>query len=73
MHAVYIHIDETLGEAGMRTLQGKLEGIDHITDVEINARTPHDLLVEFEEQHISPMAILRELSRNGVHADIMSG
>jgi len=28
--------------------------------------------VEFEEHHISPMAILRELNRHGVHADITS-
>jgi hypothetical protein len=46
--------------------------VNHIVDVEVNARTPHDMLVEFEEHHISPMAILRELSRHGIHADIMS-
>ncbi|MGI9320478.1 MAG: hypothetical protein ACR2O5_03620 [Thiogranum sp.] len=72
MHTIYIHIDENLDEAHMRSLSNDLKGVNHIVDVEINARTPHDMLVEFEEHHISPMAILRELSRHGVHADIMS-
>ena len=72
MHTIYIHIDEDLDEAGLRSLSDELKGVNHIVDVEVNARTPHDMLVEFEEHHISPMAILRELSRHGVHADIMS-
>ena len=72
MHTIYIHIDENLDEDGMRSLSNELMGMDHIVDVEINARTPHDMLVEFEEHHISPMAILRELTKHGVHADIMS-
>ena len=73
MHTIYIHIDENLGEEGMRSLSNDLMGMEHIVDVEINAKTPHDMLVEFEEHHISPMAILRELTKHGVHADIMSG
>ena len=72
MHTIYIHIDENLGEEGMRSLSNDLMGMEHIVDVEINAKTPHDMLVEFEEHHISPMAILRELTKHGVHADIMS-
>jgi hypothetical protein len=47
--------------------------VGHITDVEVHPRTPHDILIEFEEQYISPMAILRELNRHGVHGDIVSG
>jgi len=73
MHTIYLRIDEELDETGMSTLKEGMTGIRHITDVEIHARTPHDMLVEFEEQYISPMAILRELGRRGVHADIMSG
>jgi hypothetical protein len=47
--------------------------VGHITDVEVHPRTPHDMLIEFEEQYISPMEILRELNRHGVHGDIVSG
>ncbi|MFQ5644486.1 MAG: hypothetical protein ACE5FQ_12440 [Thiogranum sp.] len=73
MHTIYIRIDEDLDAKSMSTLQEGMQGVSHITDVEINAKTPHDMLVEFEEEHISPMAILKELGRRGVHADIMSG
>ncbi len=73
MHTVYIHIDENLDHDHLVTLQTDLLKLDHITDVEVNDKTPHDVLVEFEEQHISPMAILEVLSKKGVHADIMSG
>ena len=73
MHTIYLRIDEDLDETGMSTLKEGMRGVSHIIDVEIYVRTPHDMLVEFEEEHISPMAILRELGRRGVHADIMSG
>ena len=73
MHTIYLRIDEELDASGMSTLMEGMRGVAHITDVEIHARTPQDMLVEFEEEHISPMAILKELGRRGVHADIMSG
>lgn len=73
MHTVYIHIDENLDLSELRSLQEELRGVKHITDVEVAEKTPHDVLVEFDETHISPMAILQELSRRGVHADIMTG
>jgi hypothetical protein len=72
MHTVYIHIDEDLGDQEITALQGDLARVRYITDVEVNNKIPHDLLVEFDETHISPMAILRELNRHGLHADIMS-
>ena len=73
MHTIYLRIDEDLDEPGMRALQDDLRSVGHITDVEVHPRTPHDILVEFEEEFISPMTILRELNRHGVHADIVSG
>jgi hypothetical protein len=72
MHTIYIDIDANPDEDSMRALSNDLTGIEHIVDVEINAKTPRDMLVEFEEHHISPNAILRELTKHGVHADVMS-
>jgi len=73
MHTIYLRIEEDLDESGMRTLQDDLRGIGHVTDVEVDACTPHNMLVEFEEEYVSPIAILRQLHRHGVHADVMSG
>jgi len=72
MHTVYIHIDEKLDETAMKALRGDLQKMHHVTDVEIDSKKPHDFLIEFEEGHISPMAILKEFSRHGLHADIVS-
>ena len=72
MHTIYLRIDEELGERGMQALRTELKGMGHVTDVEVHRNTPHDMLVEFEEDCISPMAILRKLNQRGVHADIMS-
>jgi hypothetical protein len=71
MHTICVRIDEDLDEGSMRALRDDMRGVGHITDVEVHARTPHDMLIEFEEEYISPMAILRELGRHGVHADIV--
>lgn len=72
MHTIYLRIDQDIDEARMHWLKEELSGVGHITDVEIHARTPRDMLVEFEEAHISPMAILHKLGGFGVRADIMS-
>lgn len=72
MHTIYLRIEEELDESEMNALQLELSNIGPITDVEVHKRTPRDMLVEFEEADITPMAILRELGRHGVHADIMS-
>ena len=73
MHTLYIHIDEDLGDQEMRSLQRDLQQLHDVSDVEVSDKTPHDILVEFDEAHISPMAILKELSRHGLRADIMCG
>ena len=72
MHTVYIHIDEHLDHDAMRSLQGDLSQLHHVSDVEVSDKTPHDILVEFDEAHITPMAILREPGRHGLHADVVS-
>jgi len=72
MHTLYIHIDEDIDEQQLVSLKDDLQLMDSVGDVEVNARLPHDMLVEYEETGTTPMAILRELHRCGVHCDIMT-
>ncbi len=72
MHTIYIHIDEDLDERQLFSLKDELQTLESVSDVEVNALLPHDMLVEYEETSITPMAILRELHRCGVHCDIMT-
>jgi hypothetical protein len=73
MNTLYIHIDERLRAKDMTQLKKDLLHVPHVTNVEINKKNPHDLLVEFEENHRVPMTILRHLHDRGLHPDIMSG
>lgn len=72
MHTIYIHIDEDLDERELFSLKDELQQMESVGDVEVNAGLPHDMLVEYEETDITPMAILRELHRCGLHCDIMT-
>lgn len=72
MHAVYIHIDEILNAKQLQDVGAALRGMPHVTDVELNTRVPHDVLVEYAPHRGMPMPILRQLSRLGLHADVTS-
>ena len=72
MHTVYIHIDETLTPQQLQDLQQELGSLSHVTDVEVNGRLPHDVLVEYEPTHGMPMPILDHLNELGLHTDVMS-
>lgn len=70
MNTVYIHIDENLDADRLHELKSVMRSLPHVSNVEINAAMPHDMLVEFEEHHNTPMAIISRLSRYGLHSDI---
>ncbi|WJW75976.1 hypothetical protein QVG61_02480 [Thiohalobacter sp. IOR34] len=72
MHTVYIHIDEELDARQLDAIGRKLSRLSHVTDVEVNEKEPHDLLVEYEPHEGLPMGILSQLSSMGLHADVMS-
>ncbi|MDV3239341.1 MAG: hypothetical protein LOY58_10880 [Gammaproteobacteria bacterium] len=72
MHTVYIHINEELDARQLDSIGAELRRLAHVTDVEVNARQPHDVLVEYNPHRGMPMPILRQLSRLGLHADVMS-
>lgn len=72
MHTVYIHIDEELSPEQLQELHEKIGSLSFVTDVEVNSRVPHDLLVEYQPSRGMPMPILNHLNRLGLHADVMS-
>jgi len=70
MHTVHIHIDETLGIAQLQTLEESLMHRPHVASVLFSEKTPHDLLVEYDEKHIHPMDILNNIAYSGLHTDV---
>ena len=73
MHAIQIYIDETLDAAALSDLRQSLLDIPHVENVVFNDKDPHDVLVEYEEQHVMPMDIIENMSNRGLHSDIISG
>jgi hypothetical protein len=72
MNTVYIHINETLDKNSMDQIRDELMHVPFVSNVEMNPNNPHDVLVEFEEHHNTPIAILHKLTSRGLHSDIMS-
>jgi hypothetical protein len=72
MNTVYIHINETLNPGQQDKIGSALRDLPHVTDVELNTRQPHDVLVEYSPHRGMPMHILKRLWSLGLHADVMS-
>jgi len=70
MNTVHIYISEALDNRHVQELRHDLLDTPWVNDVEISAQSPHDMLVEYQQEHITPMAILRKLNRYGVHTDV---
>ncbi len=72
MNAVYIHINEMLNPGQQDKLGEELRRLQYVTDVELNNKQPHDVLVEYHPHRGMPMYILQKLSSLGLHTDVMS-
>ena len=72
MHSIQVYIDEELDSKTLQKLKSMMLGLPHVTNVEINSSTPHDLLVEYEAHHNIPMLVMDKLHHQGLHPDIIS-
>lgn len=70
MNTVTIHIDEALDTRRLEELKAELMREPYVRDVQFNPRTPHDLVVEFEEHHNLAIRVLQRLEQHGLHPDI---
>jgi hypothetical protein len=72
MHFIQVYIDESLDAKSLDELKTAMMNLPHVTNVEINANAPHDLLVEYEEHYNIPMLVMDKLHHKGLHPDIIS-
>lgn len=70
MHFVHIHIDESMSAAQRHSIEEALMNRPHVANVMTNERTPHDLLVEYDQHYIHPMDILSNIAYTGLHTDV---
>lgn len=67
MHTVHIYISEGPDSPDLASLRSELLSDPHVANVQC---TPHELLVEYEERHVSPSHITGMLRRHGLHGDV---
>lgn len=72
MNTVRIYIDENLDTSRLQNLKQLLENIPHVVDVEISAKEPHEVVVDYEEQQNMPVKLIEVLREKGFHPDILS-
>jgi hypothetical protein len=73
MHSVYIYVAERLRVREAQKLKKELMHVPYVTNVELNPRNPHELVVEYVEHAIMPMIIQQRLRKKGLHTDVCSG
>ena len=73
MHAVNLYIDENLNEQNFQKLKTDLMSDSHVVNVAFNMKMPHDLLVEYDEDFVSPLSIVGHVESHGLHVDITGG
>lgn len=70
MNIICIRIDDPLDAAQIKDLKADLAHLPHVSNVEMLATLPHELMVEYEEHHNVPIRLLSRLSRQGLHSDV---
>lgn len=72
MHSIQIYIDEILDSVALIELKTAMMNLPHVTNVELNSHTPHDMLIEYEAHYNVPMLVMDKLHHKGLHSDIIS-
>lgn len=72
MNSIQVYIDETLDSKSLNEIKAMMMNLPHVTNVEINTSTPHDVLVEYEAHYNIPMLVMDKLHHKGLHSDIIS-
>jgi len=73
MHAIQVHIDETLDARSLQEVADSIQSIPHVVQVACDSHAPHELLVEYDEHFVQPMDIMDCLHQRGLHPDVISG
>lgn len=72
MHSIQVYLDDDLDSKSLNELKLLMQGLPHVTNVELNISNPHDMLVEYEEHYNIPMLVMDKLHHKGLHPDIIS-
>ncbi len=69
---VVLHIDEELKSNEISQLEGKLNMANGVINAHVNQRKHHLMLVDYQPNEVSSLQILQQVSRQGVHAELIA-
>jgi len=70
MNALHIYINKTLDTDSLDSLKTGLMDLEHVSDVECSAKSPHELVVEVDEHCSMAINVMNYLNQQGVSPDI---
>ncbi|MFV1983891.1 MAG: hypothetical protein ACC657_10170 [Thiohalomonadales bacterium] len=73
MNTVCVHVDENMDSDLMTKVKLGLLKVNNISNVEMNPKQPHDILVEYNISPELPLDITNQLKKLGLHSYIWGG
>ena len=70
---VVVHIDELLSSNELQDVEKTISGINGIVSACIHERTPHLMVVDYDQKNVNSGALLQHLRGNGLHAELIGG
>jgi len=71
MADIAIHIDETLDDAQREDARDSVLGLDGVMAAAFNNKTPHMMIVEFDPDRVTTAGLLKAVTDQGVHAELV--
>ncbi len=68
---ILIHIDEDLDDNDIHDLERELSSMDGVYSACVNERARHLMLVDFDPKDIKAAQLLRTVSLQGLHAELV--
>ena len=68
---VTIHIDEDLSPEVRLTIEESIRALDGIVSVHNSSKTPHLTVVEYDMDEMDSLRILKRVTDQGVHAELV--
>lgn len=68
---IVIHIDETLNDDRIRSLEREIAGTPGVQSACMHERTRHLMVVDFDPTALRPSAIVTSIRKSGLHAQMV--
>jgi len=66
-----VHIDENLSPEQRITIEDSIRALDGIVSVHGSSKTPHLTIVQYNPEEIDSQKILKRITSQGVHAELI--